>query len=195
MLAQRVIRQEVSASVKIAKADLLKYYIANSSSFIRQDQVFLREVLVQNGPNAKERAASLLARISGGEEFEALAKAHSDSESRENGGLLPAFKQGDLAKDVEDAVWDKPRGYVTPVLQRPNGFLILKVEAHESVGVAPFEEVEAEIFDKLLQPRMPGLVRRYLTKLRQEAVIEIAPGYADTGSLTPLTQGGGRVVR
>ena len=47
--------------------------------------------------------------------------------------------------------------------------------------MAPFEEVEAEIFDKLLQPRMPGLVRRYLTKLRQEALIEIAPGYEDSG--------------
>ena len=61
-----------------------------------------------------------------------------------------------------------------------NGFLILKVEEQHKAGQAEFEEVENEVMEKLYMPRMQPAVREYLTKLRQEAFLEIKPGYVDT---------------
>jgi peptidyl-prolyl cis-trans isomerase SurA len=54
------------------------------------------------------------------------------------------------------------------------------VEERFKAGQAPFEEVENEVMEKLYMPRMQPAVREYLTKLRQEAFLEIKPGYVDS---------------
>jgi hypothetical protein len=63
-----------------------------------------------------------------------------------------------------------------------NGFLILKVQDHQKAGQATFEEVQNEIMDKLFSPRMEPAVREYLTKLREDAFLEIKPGFVDSGA-------------
>src|SRR5882762_8494098 len=45
-MTQRVIRQEVCGKITIPKSELLKYYEEHKSEFIRQEQVFLREILI-----------------------------------------------------------------------------------------------------------------------------------------------------
>jgi peptidyl-prolyl cis-trans isomerase SurA len=62
------------------------------------------------------------------------------------------------------------------------GFLILKVEERYEEGQAPFEEVKDQVQEKLAEPRMAPKLREYLTKLRQEAFLEIKDGYVDTGA-------------
>ena len=189
MLTQRVIRQEVGSRINITKAEVQKFYEENKASFVREERVFLRELLIstagKDAPGiaaAEKRAKDLAARAKKGEKFPELAKDHSDSESKENFGELPPFKKGELAKDLEDAVWDKERSFVSDAIKRPNGFLILKVEEHQKAGQAALEEVENEIHEKIYQPRMPVLLREYLTKLREDAFLEIRDGYEDSGA-------------
>ena len=45
-------------------------------------------------------------------------------------------------KQIEDAVWEQPRGYVTDPIRLAQGFEIFKVEEHHKAGLAAFEEVE-----------------------------------------------------
>jgi hypothetical protein len=71
---------------------------------------------------------------------------------------------------------------VTDPIKQPNGWLILKVEERSQAGLQPFELVEGEIMEKLYMPRMQPAVRTYLTKLRQEAFLEIRAGYLDSGA-------------
>jgi hypothetical protein len=63
-----------------------------------------------------------------------------------------------------------------------NGFVIYKVEEHQRAGQAEFEEVENEIMDKIFVPRIQPAVREFLTTLRQQAFLEIKPGYIDSGA-------------
>src|SRR6266849_1690050 len=67
-------------------------------------------------------------------------------------------------------------------MKTENGFAIFKVEERHEEGLAPFEEVENEITEKLFVPRMQPRIREYLTKLRQEAFLEIRAGYVDSGA-------------
>jgi peptidyl-prolyl cis-trans isomerase SurA len=57
------------------------------------------------------------------------------------------------------------------------------VDEHQKAGLAEFEEVENEITSKLFQPRMQPEMRKFLTQLRQDAFLEIKPGYEDTGAV------------
>jgi peptidyl-prolyl cis-trans isomerase SurA len=92
------------------------------------------------------------------------------------------MEQKELRKDIADAVWDKDRGYVTDPLKTPFGFEIYRVEAHEKAGLAEFEEVQNQVEDKVLSPRMGPAYREYLTKLRANAFLEIKPGYDDSAA-------------
>ena len=95
---------------------------------------------------------------------------------------MPAFEKGQLLKQIEDAVWEQQRGYVTDPIKVATGLEIVKVEEHDKAGLASLDEVESAVTEKLFQPRMEPALRAYLTRLRLEAFLEIKPGYQDTGA-------------
>jgi parvulin-like peptidyl-prolyl isomerase len=189
MMTQRVVRQEVASRINVKKEELRKYYDEHKAEFVREERIFLREILVSTEGKddaavaaAEKKAKDLAARAARGEKFPELAQANSDAVTAQSGGEMPGFKKGELRTDIEELVWDKPKGFVTPPVKVPNGFLILKVDEHQKAGQADFEEVENEIMDKVFTPRMQPAVREYLTKLREQAFLEIKPGYLDSGA-------------
>jgi peptidyl-prolyl cis-trans isomerase SurA len=184
-LTNRVVRQEVASKVNFKKEDLQKYYDDHQQEFERQERVFLREILVANEKDAaaaEKKAKDLSARGKKGEKFDELAIQNSDSASAQQGGEIGAFEKGSLRPEIEDAIWNQPRGFVTEPLNVGNGFLILKVEDHQKAGLASFEEVQGEIQGKLFAPRFQPELRKYLTQLRVDAFLEIKDGFEDTGA-------------
>jgi len=186
MLTREVIRREVGGRIAIPKAELRKYYDEHQNEFVRQEQVLLREILLSTeGKDAaavEKKGKDLMARARKGENFGNLARDNSDAETARNSGELPPFKRGDLRKEIEDLVFGQNKGYVTDPIRQPNGFLILKVEERYQAGLQPFEMVEPEVTEKLYMPKMQPAMRTYLTKLRQDAFLEIRVGYVDTGA-------------
>lgn len=189
LITNRVIRQEVSSKIQFKREELQKYYEEHKDEFLRKERVFLHEILVSTegkdaaGIAAAERKAKdLSARASKGERFPELAQSNSDSQTAPQGGDMGSWEKGQLMQSIEDQIWDKPRGFVTPPIKVANGFLVLKVDEHQKAGQANFEEVEMEVQDKLFGPRMQPLLRKYLTELRANAFLEIKAGYEDAGA-------------
>jgi len=190
MLFQRVIRQEVGSRVNIPRADLRKYYEANQKDFMREDRIFLRQIVISTEGKdaagiaaAEKKAKDLVARARKGERFAELARDNSDdAATAANMGEVPPYKRDELRKDLADLVWDQPRGTVTEPIKLPNGYLILRVEEQHKAGLASFEEVESEITEKLYMDVFQPKIREYLTQLRQESFLEIKPGYSDTAA-------------
>jgi hypothetical protein len=87
-----------------------------------------------------------------------------------------------LLPELEKAIWNQSRGYVTDPIKVDHGFDIFKVEEHQKAGLAEFEEVQYEVQDKLFQPKMVPAIREYETKMRAVAFLEIKPGWEDTGA-------------
>ncbi len=188
-LSQRVLGQEVGSKIAIPREEVVKYYEEHKDEFVREERVFLQEILISTEgkegdalAEAEKKAKDLVERARRGEKFDELAKEHSDAVTAENGGDLGGWKKGDLRKDIEALIWDKEKGYVTDPIKTDNGFLILKVTAHHQAGLAHLEEVENEIMGKLYGPRFEPKVREYLTQLRHQAYLEIKDGYVDTAA-------------
>jgi peptidyl-prolyl cis-trans isomerase SurA len=189
LLRQRVIRQEVMSRMQLPHQEIEAYYNQHKSEFVREECVFLREILISTEGKdeagvaaAKKKADDLVKRARNGEKFGQMALENSSAVTAKQGGDLGGWKKGELAGTVEAAVWNQPRGYVTDAIRVANGFLILKVEDHHKAGQATLEEVEPEITDKILSPKMQPALREYLTKLRENAFLEIKPGYVDSGA-------------
>ena len=187
-LTQRVIRQEVGGRITIAKVEMLKYYEEHKDEFVRQEQVYLREILVSSAGKTPEQAAAaerrakdILARAKKGEKFHELARDMSDSESAKNFGEIGWLKKDEILPALRD-LFNQKKGYITDVMKVDNGFAIFKVEERHEAGLAPFEEVENEITGRLYEPRMQPKVREFLTRLREEAFLEIRAGYTDSGA-------------
>jgi peptidyl-prolyl cis-trans isomerase SurA len=194
ILAQRVIGYEVASRVSVPEADLQKYYDEHKSEFMREEEVFLSQILISTeGKNAAQvtaaeaKAKDLASRArKGSEKFGDLARDNSDDpETAKNGGYLGApSKRGMLRPELEAIVFKEKKGFVTePIkLTSPAGFLVLKVEEHYEAGQASFEEVRDEIQSAVVGPKMEPKVREYLTRLRQNAFLQIKDGFVDSGA-------------
>src|SRR5580704_2806899 len=141
MLRERVIRQEVGEHIVIKHEELEKYYNEHKADFVREERISLREILVSTEGKdeagvaaAKKKAEDLVSRARRGERFAELARDNSDSVTAKTFGMLDPYKKGFLAPLLENAVWEKPKGYVTDPISVPAGFLILRVEDHQKAG-------------------------------------------------------------
>jgi peptidyl-prolyl cis-trans isomerase SurA len=188
-ITQRVVREQVSRSVNIPRDEVKKYYEEHKSEFVRQERVFLRQILVSTDGKdeagvaaAEKKAKDLVARARKGERFPELARDNSDAPTAQQGGDMGPWEKGKLRKDIEDLLWDKPRNFVSEPIKVPEGFLILRVDEHQKEGQAEIEEVEGEIMEKFYGQRFQPALRDYLTKLRADAFLEIKKGWVDTGA-------------
>jgi peptidyl-prolyl cis-trans isomerase SurA len=192
MLSRRVIGQEVGYRMNTPEADLRKYYEEHKAEYVRKEQVFLSQILISTEGKTPEQAAAaekkakdLVARARKGEKFSDLVRDNSDDpETSRNGGSLPPYQRGLMPKDMEDVVFNpaNPKGYVTEPFKRPQGFVILRIDERHSAGQASFEEVKNDVQEAVTQPLMDAKIREFLTRLRQEAFLEIKEGYVDSGA-------------
>lgn len=186
MMTERVIRQEVGGQISIPKAEVEKYYQEHKAEFVREERIFLRDIFLstkdKDAAAVEKKAKDLVARARKAEKFFDLARDNSESQTAQSGGDLGGWKRGELHPDIEKLVFDKPRNHVTDPIRREDGFLIIKVEEQHQAGQAPLEEVEGEIMNRLYMPRFQPRIREYLTRLREQAFLEIKPGHIDASA-------------
>jgi len=131
---------------------------------------------------AQAKANDLLKQIHDGANFEDIAKKYSDGPSAADGGALGMFKRGQLAKELEDKTFAMKSGEVTDVIRTKQGYVILKVLDHQQAGIPPLKDIEPKIQDAIYMQKLQPALRTYLTKLREDAYIDIKPGYVDSGA-------------
>lgn len=192
LLTQKVVGEEIGQRINIPESDARKYYEEHKKDFVREEQVFLSQIVISTEGKtpeqvaaAQKKAADLVQRARKGEKFSDLAKANSDDpDTAQNGGELPPYKrsEGLLRKEIADVVFAQKKGYVTDPIKVPQGLLILRVDDHYEAGQASFEEVKDEVMQRMAAPLMQPKVREYLTKLRQDAFLQIKDGFVDTGA-------------
>ena len=189
-LTNRVIGQEVGSHIAFSEQDLRAYYDAHKAEFVRQEQVFLSQiVIITEGKTpaqvtaAEAKVKDLVARAKKGEKFSELAVSNSDDpETARNGGQLPPRQRGMSLKEIDDFAFTQPKGSVQD-FKIPGGFVVIKIDERYAAGQAPFEEVKDQINEQMSQPKMGPKVRELLNKLRQQAFLEIKDGYVDSGAV------------
>ena len=190
VITQQVVRDEVGRRLQMSESQEKAYYEAHKKEFEQPEQVRLSEILIPTAADAKDdvvaqaqaKANDIAAKLQGGAKFEDLAKTYSGGQTAADGGDLGLFKRGALAKVLEDKTFDLKPGESTAPIRTRQGFVILKVTEHNAAGVAPMKDVEPQIQEAMYMQAMQPALRAYLTKLREEAYIDIKPGFVDTGA-------------
>jgi peptidyl-prolyl cis-trans isomerase SurA len=194
LLQQEVIRHEVGSRVILDHAQVQKYYDDHKSEFVRPELVTLREIFVGTEgkqeseiPALRKKADDLLQRVKNGEDFGELAKHFSDGSTAKQGGDLGKFEHGQLAPNIEQAVFALQRLQTTDVIPTKTGFLILQVGEHYAAGQQPEEKVDNEIQDRLYNEQLRPALRTYLEMLREDSYVTVKPGYTDSAAVPAST--------
>jgi len=204
LITQRVIGQEVGGHITVSQQEIQQAYDQHKAQMERPEQVRLSEILVstQSAPvktekgktvlpamvdpdviaKAQAKADQIYAMLQKGGKFDELAKQYSDGPTSANGGDLEYFKRGTMSKDLEQQVFALKPGEYTKPIQTNQGFVILKVTEHQEAGIPPLKDVEARLQENIYMQKMQPKLRDYLTSLRENAYIDIKPGYVDTGA-------------
>ena len=207
IITQQVIGREVGSHLSIGKDEEQKFYEQHKSEMEHPEQIKLSEILIapekaaakedgSDGAAAEEaqlaaaqaKADEVLAEIRKGTSFEDLAKKNSSGPTAAQGGDLGYFKRGTLAKELEDKTFAMKPNEVSDVIRTKQGFVILKVTEHQAAGIPSMKDVEPRIQDAIYMQKLEPALRAYLTKLREDAYIDIKPGYIDTGASANQTK-------
>src|SRR5436309_529132 len=202
IVTQQVISHEVAPHIQISEKEIQDYYNKHKAELEQPEAVDLSEILISTGagnvnvdPNAppppedpakvaaaEDKAKQVLASIKAGAKFDDIAKKSSDGPTADSGGELGQFKRGTLAKQLEDLTFGMKPGDISDVIRTKQGFVILKVNEHTQAGIAPLKQIENRIQEAIYYEKLQPALRTYLTKLREEAYIDIKAGYTDTGA-------------
>ncbi|HXO39523.1 MAG TPA: peptidylprolyl isomerase [Candidatus Acidoferrum sp.] len=209
VVTQQVIGQEVGGKLHISNEDIQDWYNKHQKELEGQEEIGLSEIMVSTQPakqnveskdkqaaeqakalpedpakvaEAEAKANQLLEQLKKGAKFDDLAKKSSDGPTAAQGGTLGAFKRGELARDLEEKTFSLKQGETTGVIRTKQGFIILKVTAHRAAGVPPLKDISDRIREAIYSERLEPAARAYLTKLREQAFIDIKSGYSDTGA-------------
>jgi peptidyl-prolyl cis-trans isomerase SurA len=191
IITQQVIQREVGSHVNISKEEEQRFYQQHKPELAHNESVRLSEILIstdQAGDDqqkldaAKAKAEEVLKQVRAGGDFAEIAKKQSQDASAAQGGDLGEFERGKLAKQLEDLTFGMKKGDFSDVIRTKQGFVILKVVDHVSAGVPAFPEVENRVQEQVYMQKLQPALRDYLKRLREEAFIDIKPGYVDTGA-------------
>jgi len=195
IVTQQVIGKEVGSRLVISKEEEQTFYDEHKSELERPETIRLSEILVSTEPKpndstdeaqrlqaAQAKAEDLLAQIRKGAKFDDVAKKSSDGPTAAQGGDLGEFKRGALAKELEDKTFAMKPDDVSDVIRTKQGFVILKVTEHHNAGVPALSEIAPRIQDAIYMQKLQPALREYLTKLREDAFIDVKPGYVDSGA-------------
>jgi peptidyl-prolyl cis-trans isomerase SurA len=190
LLTQEVIRQQVGGRMDIGSDEVKKYYEDHKDQFTRPEQVELGEIFLSTEGKTPEEIAAVRTkaddlhnRVAKGENFVEIAKRYSEGTTARDGGDLGRFERGQLAPQLEDAVFKMDRNGITDVIQTKTGFEILKVLNHFDAGLQPLDKVEGEITNRLYSQKMEPALRKYLAELREESYVLVKPGFTDSAAV------------
>jgi peptidyl-prolyl cis-trans isomerase SurA len=208
-VTQQVIGQEVGAKIHISNEDIQEWYNKRQKELEGPEEIGLSEIMVSTQParqnvedkdkkttaeekplpedpakvaEAETKANQLLDQLHKGAKFEDVAKKSSDGPTAAQGGNLGTFKRGELAKDLEEKTFSLKPGENTSVIRTRQGFIILKVTSHRAAGIPPMKDISDKIREAIYSEKLEPAARAYLTKLREQAYIDIKSGYSDTGA-------------
>ncbi len=194
IISQQVIGHEVGSRMSVTSEEEQKFYDQHKEQLNHPEQVRLSEILVSTENKAggtesadqlaaaKVKADDLLAQIRKGAKFDDIAKKNSNGPTAAQGGDLGYFKRGQLAKELDDIVFALKPGDTSDVIRTRQGFIILKVSEHQSAGIPPLDEIKPRVDDAIYMEKLQPALRAYLTKLREDAFIDVKQGYVDSGS-------------
>lgn len=181
---REIINAEVGNRVASSDAEIEEYYNNNKERFRVKAEFTLSEIVILAGDDNRDGQRVLATQIleqarAEGADFAALATEHSQAGTAENGGDLGTLSAGDLNATLEKAALETPVGSVSDLLEMEYGFHMIRVADRMEAGLRELEDTRDQIRTYIEETQYFEKLTAFLKKARNEADIQIRPGYED----------------
>lgn len=191
---QKLFNKEIGSHISISDADVTAFYNANKGSFnLAENKVRLAQIVVtptadasvnnlkndkaQNDQQARSKIQMIDMRVKQGEDFATLAQNYSeDANTAPNGGDLGFVPESALDRvnpELRRTILNMTPGQVSPVIQTPEGYRIIKLISKEPAGQRQLSDprVQEEIRQGLFQAKEQVLRSAFYEVARNEAKV------------------------
>jgi len=135
MLLVRLKEREVIKRIKISEGEVDNFLYNQEHSSGNTDEYQLSHIMIripdQASPekidNRRQRAEEALAKLKNGDDFAQVAAEFSDAADALEGGKLGWRQATQLPTKFSEILKSMPQNELTPIIQSPNGFHILKL--------------------------------------------------------------------
>ncbi|ODS32481.1 MAG: peptidyl-prolyl cis-trans isomerase [Candidatus Scalindua rubra] len=177
LMIEEIMRGNVYRKIIVTPKEIKRYYQEHTDEFSRERRLSFRQILIKfSGYKTKEEAKSvteeLLNRLKNGEEFEALAKKHSQGPHSDEGGLWEFDEVKDFRKDLTAGISNLKKGEISQILDSSLGHHIFKVEEIIPAQTLTFQQAQDEIRNMLFREEFVKKRKEYLKELRKNVVIK-----------------------
>jgi peptidyl-prolyl cis-trans isomerase SurA len=192
---ERIIVQAMSNRKKqeqllVSPYKMEQYYKEHMDDFKLPDQIKLRMLLIKRtnagATNATDTATTpaatdprrklaeeILAKLDAGDKFEELAKLYSEASEAQKGGDWGWVGRDSLRKELNEIAFTLKAGQHSGIIETPDGYYILFVEAVKPAYVQPLAAVRDDI-EKILREEMRSKMQEeWVKQLRSKAYIKI----------------------
>lgn len=165
--------EEMKTEIELSDSEIERYYKDNRSQFQEPEKVRVSRLFLSFEDKDRDRVLSEIqayaARLKSGEDFAALAKAHSQDEKAEQGGDWGLFEWKSLADEEQEAVRELSAGDVSEPVTLETGVSLLKVTEKEAARMKSLEEVRSQIVDILRDQKARELADKRAAQLEKNA--------------------------
>ena len=168
----KILDRITEAGVKITDKEVEDYYEANKERFVGEATVNASHILV----DTEELALELLAKINAGEiSFEDCARENSSCPSKENGGNLGDFGQGQMVPEFDQAVFAMEVGTISAApVKTQFGYHLIKLNSKSEATVAPLAEIKPQLTEMLLNEKRRSAYESKINQLKIMYPVDLA---------------------
>lgn len=145
--------------------------LARARTLKHPEQVRAAQIVVET----EELGRKLVKQLKAGEDFEALARAHSVAPEASQGGRLGWFARGEMPHVIEEACFALTPGATSEVVASTSGYHVFRVLDRRSAGPLPADEARHAAARALRAESRARAERTVRTQLRAAAKIRYVP--------------------
>jgi parvulin-like peptidyl-prolyl isomerase len=180
---EAVLGQEVYRKLFMGQTEKEKreFYEKNKQMYAEPGEVTLSSIFIAFGKNpdqALERAKDVVTQArAGAVDFKALAEKFTEGDKKDPS--LGSFKIPELKPEIKTVVENAKAGDVTDPVKLDGGYTVFRVDQRKEANQLGFndERVQNHIGQSIAEQHAGAEIDAYLTKLRNDAFIEIDPRY------------------
>jgi parvulin-like peptidyl-prolyl isomerase len=165
----------------VTDQEIHRFYLDNPDRFHRPEQVHARHIMMQVAKGAshsvraetRSRIEQILKQARAGQDFEKLARLHSEAPTKQWGGQMDPFSRGQIAKPIEDAAFALRPGQISGVLATPESYQILKIDSRSDAISISEEQAREKIREYLQALKARQAINSEAERLRASGEVKI----------------------
>lgn len=167
LLTLKFYSSEVLKDVNVTPQDIETYYNQNKAKYQQQNGFYVREIRVADEAEARRLRQQAVAKPN---DFNVLAKEHSNSPTAINGGLM-FYEPQQLPPVLEQAVTPLKTGEISNVVKSNHGYHLFKLE--KRAEPLALEQVKEDIRKELLRTKNQALIDQFNERALAAAKLKI----------------------